>query len=286
MQAKSLFLALLLAVGIAAEATAQPRVYSIGIGFPFPPWDVGPARGVNYDLLTAMCAANSAMRCRIKVRPYGDCVASDAAGNPVIGPGLASGALDGCIGWLDTPERVQLGGEFQDAYSFGPTPQLIAADGRGVGRIEDGDSLDGAMVGFLAGFFNNPSCLARHHDEFEPEIFEGSTAGRSAMIAALASGAIELAFWDSVETVPAGTHAVGLPIRDCGPLLSTIVFPPNTGGRDRADDLRRDLNCGLALIRANGVMAEICSRSRYPGGDPQCILEGPAPTVQCLAENP
>jgi hypothetical protein len=40
-------------------------------------------------------------------------------------------------------------------------------------------------------------------------------------------------------------NTVGLPIQDCGPLLST-----------------------------------------NPGGDPQCILEGPAPTAQCLAANP
>ena len=53
------------------------------------------------------------------------------------------------------------------------------------------------------------------------------------MTAALQDGSIDLLFWDSVETLPAGTHTVGVPIEDCGPLLSTIVYPPNTGGRQR-----------------------------------------------------
>ncbi|HEX2465960.1 MAG TPA: hypothetical protein VHR17_15160 [Thermoanaerobaculia bacterium] len=200
----------LLMFALAAGASAQRRLYTVGIGFPFPPWDVGPARGVNYDLLTAICAANTAMRCRIQVRPYSDCVGSDAEGRPIIGPGLTSGSLDGCIGWLDTAERAQLGGEFADPYSFGPTPQLIAADGGGFGRLDDGDSLGGALVGFLAGFFNNPTCLARHHDDFETEVFEGSEAGRAAMLAALTDGTLDLAFWDSVETVPAGTHTISV----------------------------------------------------------------------------
>jgi ABC-type amino acid transport substrate-binding protein len=285
-QARPFLVAFLLVFSVALDAAAQRRVYTIGTGTAFPPWDVGPRRGVNYDLLTAICAANSAMRCRIQVRPNADCVASDDAGNLVIGAGLASGSLDACIGWFNTAEREQLGAEFAHPHSFGPTPQLIAADGGGFGRLEDGASLGGALVGFIAGFFTDPSCLGRHHDDFESQIFEASDAGRTAMVAALLDGSVDLLFWDSVQTVPAGTHVVGVPIQDCGPLLSTILFPPNTGGRRKADDLRRDFNCGLALIRANGVMAEICARSKYPGGDPQCILEGPPPTVQCLADNP
>ena len=286
MRVRTFLVAFLLVFAFALDAEAQRRAYTIGVGFAFPPWDVGARRGVNNDLLTAMCAANRAMRCRIQAHPNAACLSSDAAGNPVIGPGLASGSLDGCIGWFNTAERQQLGGEFAHPYSFGPTPHLIAADGGGFGRLEDGDSLGGAVVGFLGGFFNDPTCLARHHGDFEIQVFEASEAGRAAMAAALRDGSIDLLFWDSVETLPAGTHLVGVPIQDCGPQLSTIVFPPNTGGRRRADDLRRDLNCGLALIRRNGVMAQICARSKYPGGDPNCILDGPAPTVQCLADNP
>jgi hypothetical protein len=273
----------LLAMG--ASADAQQRVYNIGLGFPFPPWDVGPLEGVNYDLLTAICAANSGMHCQIELRPYSDCVSSDAAGHPIIGTGLASGHLDGCVGWLTTPERQQLGGEFSNPYSFGPTPQLIAGNANhDFDSLQDGQSLGGNKVGFLSGFFNNPSCLARHYGNFSTQVFEGSQSGRDAMIAGLAN-TIALAFWDSVATVPANTHVVGVPINDCGPLLAMIVFPPSTARQHQSDELRRDFNCGLALIRSNGVLASICASSTHHGGDPQCILEGPAPTAQCLADN-
>jgi hypothetical protein len=79
---------------------------------------------------------------------------------------------------------------------------------------------------------------------------------------------------------------VGEPVQDCGPHLALIVFPPRSRHRRQSDRLRRDFNCGLALIRANGVMANICANSAHPGGDPTCILDGPPPTVQCLADNP
>jgi len=65
-----------------------------------------------------------------------------------------------------------------------------------------------------------------------------------------------------------------------------MVFPPSTSRPHHSDSLRRDFNCGLALIRQNGKMAEICANSTHPGGDPACVLEGPEPTVQCLEENP
>jgi len=65
-----------------------------------------------------------------------------------------------------------------------------------------------------------------------------------------------------------------------------MVFPPSTGRPHRSDALRRDFNCGLALIRRSGEMADICGNSTHPGGDPTCLLEGPPPTVQCQAENP
>jgi hypothetical protein len=286
MRRRFLSLAFLLVLAIGANANAQQRVYNIGLGFPFPPWDVGPLEGVNHDLLTAICAANGRMHCQIELRPYSDCVSSDAAGHPIIGPGLASGNLDGCVGWLDTPERQQLGGEFSNSYSFGPTPQLIAGNAyHDFDSLQDGQGLGGNKVGFLSGFFNNSSCLARHYGNFSAQVFEGSQSGRDAMIAGLANGTIALAFWDSIATVPANTHLVGVPIHDCGPLLAMIVFPPSTARQHQSDDLRRDFNCGLALIRSNGVMANICATSAHPGGDPQCILEGPAPTAQCVADN-
>jgi hypothetical protein len=107
----------------------------------------------------------------------------------------------------------------------------------------------------------------------------GRVAGR------VLNGTIDLVFWESVATVPAGTHVVGVTIHDCGPGLSTIVSPPRQAAKLKADEFRRDFNCGLALIRLNGVMASICASSTHPGGDPHRILDGPAPTVQCLADN-
>jgi hypothetical protein len=277
----------LIVLGLCAPASAGWRPHTIALGSAFPPWDVGPLTGANHDLLTAICRANAGMRCTIVDRPYGDCLGSDAEGRPVIGPALASGEVDGCMGWLITPERQQLGGEFTDAYSLGPIPQLIASDAsHAFDGLGAGGGLAGARVGFLSGFFNNPTCLARHYTDFSPTLFEAGQAGRDAIIDALRAGGLDLAFWDNVNTVPAGTHVVGTPVQDCGPHLSVIVFPP--GGRDRAgaDRLRRAFNCGLALIRANGEMAAICAASTHPGGDPTCLLDGPPPTVQCLERNP
>ncbi len=78
----------------------------------------------------------------------------------------------------------------------------------------------------------------------------------------------------------------GEPILTCGPDLSLAVFPPSTRRKHKSDELQRDYNCGLALIRASGVLEQICVNSPHPGGDPACIFEGPPPTVQCLADNP
>jgi hypothetical protein len=105
------------------------------------------------------------------------------------------------------------------------------------------------------------------------------------MVAALIGGEIDLAFWDNPETVPAGAHLVGHGIGTCGPELGLAVYPPSSKRRHVSDDLRRDYNCGLALIRMNGELERICTASPYPGGDPACILEGPPPTVQCLEDN-
>lgn len=284
---RRLIFSLLLVLGLGAPAaSAERRAYEIALGFPFPPWDVGPREGVNYDLLTAICAANASMRCKIVDRPYSDCIGSDAEGRPIIGPALASGRVDGCMGWLITPEREQLGAEFTHAYSFGPTPQLIASNANhGFDGLGASGAIEEAKVGFLSGFFNNPTCLAGHYSGFSSIIFAGTQAGRDAMIAALFSSSLDLAFWDSINTVPTGTHVVGEPVQDCGPHLALIVFPPRLRHPCKSDELRRDFNCGLALIRANGVMANLCANSSHPGGDPTCILEGPPPTVQCLADN-
>ena len=271
----------------AAPSMAQQRVYKIGLTYPFPPWAVGPLEGVDYDLLSAICEANGPMHCILEALPSEACVDTDATGDMTIGWALETGAIDGCLQWYGTEERKQLGGEFSDGYSSGPQPQLIAANGDArYDGILEGGSLESARVGFFAGFFNDDDCLARHYSDFTASFYSSETSGRDEMITALLGGELDLAFWDSVATLPAGTHLVGEPVLDCGPLLSLMVFPPSRSRPHQSDALRRDFNCGLALIRQNGKMAEICSNSTHVGGDPACVLEGPAPTVQCLAENP
>ena len=127
-------------------------------------------------------------------------------------------------------------------------------------------------------------CVAVARPLFD-RFFNSYHGYRAASGSSSSPSTIDLAFWESVATVPAGTHVVGVPVHDCGPELSTIVFPPRKAAKHKADEFRRDFNCGLALIRQNGVMASICASSTHPGGDPHCILDGPAPTVQCLADN-
>lgn len=271
----------------AEDANGGKRGYKIALSFPDPPWGVGPLEGVNFDLLSAICAANTGMRCTFLDRPSTDCVDSDAEGNLIIGRALAEGQVDGCMGWFITSEREQLGAEFSNPYSRGPTPQLIASNSNDAfDDLGASGSLGGAEVGFLRGFFNDPSCLGRHYTDFSQRLFETDQVGRDSMVVALLNDSIDLAFWNNVETVPNSAHIVGAPVLDCGANLAMLVFPHSAKRRNESDMLRRDFNCGLALIRANGVMVNLCANSPHPGGDPACILEGPPPTVQCLADNP
>ena len=269
-----------------ASKRAHQRVYRIALSFPFPPWGVGPLEGVDFDLITAIREANSSMKCRLEDRPSSDCVDTDENGQMIIGPALASGKVDGCMAWFATDERIRLGAEFAEGYSRGPLTQLIAADGdaRYDGLGASG-SLDGGNVGFIAGFFNDDDCLGRHYTDFTADFYDSDQEGRDDMVLDLLAGVIDLVFWDSVATVPDGTHVVGEPVTDCGPLLSLITFPPRTSRPHHADALRRAFNCGLALIRESGEMQEICESSTHPGGDPTCVFEGPPPTVQCVEAN-
>ena len=260
--------------------------YKIGQGFPYPPWDVGPLEGVSFDVLTAICEANAHMTCEVVVLPYEDCVVTDAEGNANVGPALASGEVDACMGWSITPERERLGAEFGHGYSSGSTPQLIARNGNTAFDTLGGEgSLAQAEVGFTTGFYNDEVCLSTAYSDFSAVIFPSDQAGIDAMVAALLQGDIDLVFWGSFNTVPDGARLVGEPIQTCGPAFGLLTYPPGTSRECRSDELRRDYNCGLALIRANGVLDQICSQSPHPGGDPVCLLEGPAPTVQCVADN-
>jgi len=279
--------ALLLAlVGCNSGSASETRSYRIGQTFPFPPWDVAALEGVSTDVLRAICEANGPMQCELVPLTSQGCFDTDANGNPVVGSALADGDIDGCVTWFNTAERQRLGAEFGNGYSTGPVPQLIAAnDNDRFDNLGESGSLDGAIVGFLAGFFSDADCLSRRYDDFQASIFSSDAQGRDRMVDALIGGEIDLAFWDNPETVPVGAHLVGNGIATCGPELGLAVFPPSAKRRHESDELRRDYNCGLALIRMNGELERICSTSPYPGGDPACVLEGPPPTVQCLEDN-
>lgn len=93
----------------AVPSFAQQRVYNIGLTYPFPPWDVGPLEGVDYDLLTAICEANGPMHCMLEALPSEACVDTGTNGHMIIGWALATGRIDGCVAWYGTEERKRLG---------------------------------------------------------------------------------------------------------------------------------------------------------------------------------
>lgn len=163
----------------AVPSFVQQRVYKIGLTYPFPPWDIGPLKGVDYDLLSAICEANGPMDCMLEALPSEACVGTDANGNMVIGRALATGAIDGCVAWYGTDARKQLGAEFTDGYSYGPQPQLIAANGdTRYDSVGAGGSLESARVGFIAGFFNDNNCLGRHYSDFTASFYSSASLDR------------------------------------------------------------------------------------------------------------
>jgi hypothetical protein len=273
---------------VAEVSGQQTRGYKIAQSYPYPPWDVGPLEGVSIEVMEAICNANAPMKCRFTAVFSEECFDTGPDGDPFVGEGLASGRYDGCLTWFSTGAREQLGAEFGHGYSTGATPQLIASnDNTAFDGLGASGSLGGAMVAFFAGFFSDQACLADHYSEFDAHIFPSDDASREALIDDLLAGVIDLIFWDNVSTLPEGTHLVGEPIATCGPDTQGLaVYPPSTSRKHKSDALRRDYNCGLALIRLSGELEAICESSPYPGGDPACVLEGPPPTVQCLADNP
>lgn len=275
------------AFGSGAEPGNEARMYKIAQSYPYPPWDVGPFKGVSIEVMKAICDANRHMKCQYIAVPSEECFDTDESGKPFVGPVLASGRADGCLTWFKTAARERLGVEFGHGYSRGSTPQLIAADSNPAfdGLGAEG-SLGGAEVAFFAGFFSDAACLGAYYSNFNALNATSDDAARAALVDDLMNGVIDLIFWDSLSTVPAGAHPVGEPILTCGPdELGLAVYPPATSRKAKSDALRRDYNCGLALIRQNGVLEQICSNSPHPGGDPACLLEGPPPTIQCSADN-
>lgn len=282
---------LTMALGEPAQAGkpgSSTRVYKIAQAHPYPPWDVGPLEGVSIDVTQAICEANAPMKCKFTPVASEQCFDTDDEGQPFVGPGLASGRFDGCLTWFRTAAREQLGAEFAHGYSTGPTAQLIASDTNPVfDGLGGSGSLGGAVVAFFAGFFSDAGCLSSQYSDFEAITSPSDEASRDLLVTDLQDGVIDLIFWDNPSTVPDGTKLVGEAIPSCGPDLQGLaVYPPSTSRKPKSDALRRDFNCGLALIRASGELEAICSSSPHPGGDPACVLEGPPPTEQCLQDNP
>lgn len=280
-------IALMPAVSAARDQHGHTRNYDIAQSYPYPPWDVGPLEGVSPEVMLAICEANRPMKCRLKPVLSEQCFDTDGDGNPVVGPGLTSGKYDGCLTWFRTDAREQLGAEFGHGYSEGATPQLIASEtNHDFDLLGDGGSLGGVDVAFFAGFFSDQACLSSHYSDFNAIISPSDDESRDALVDDLINGVIDLIFWDNASNVPGGTRLVGVPIESCGPDEQGLaVYPPARGNGKKADELRRDWNCGLALIRLSGELQAICESSMYPGGDPACVLDGPPPTVQCLEEN-
>ena len=204
------------------------------------------------------------MKCRFTAVASEACFDTDSDGNPFVGPALTSGKADGCVAWFKTAAREQLGAEFGHGYSKGSTSQLIADDGNNAfdGLGAEGN-LGGADVAFFSGFFSDTACLGTHYTDFASVFYSSDSAGRQAVLDALMNGDIDLVFWDSLGTVPAGTHLVGEPIDACGPdQLGLMVYPPSRSRKHNSDSLRRDYNCGLALIRESGLLCCVSAFSR------------------------
>lgn len=242
------------------------RAFRIAVGADYPPYDVGTLSGLDYDLLSAVCDANPELECEIVDAPYSDCFTSDDDGNAVVAPALASGDLDGCMGWFVTQTRLDLGVQFSRDLSAGLPVSLIA---RADAAPPEGTHLGGAVVGVLGGFFNDAACLSRHYSGLTVQTFDGPTQ-REDMLVALADDTIDYAFWDSAAPIdpPAGTQHVGLPIGDCPDAgLALAAFGDNAGALVEAFDV------GLAAIQADRSFDALCEGSdgKYGFGDPNCI---------------
>lgn len=286
----------------------EPTEYLIGTAddefgmFPFPPWDViDPLTGANVGLsgqfVEALCARHSGMSCTQLNISYSEC----GSGSPfVLGEALATGAVDACATWAQTPVRLAAGATYGPALQseqFSPKASLIRdADAP---ELPDGDdALDGlgvGSIGLVSGFAADGTCLQAHYpgstgvDE-KIAVFED----QALLFASVADGSPPYAWVLVTETdfPPPGTalaHAAGaakVQADICAGPYALMLNEQSVLRPGFSTSLREDSICAAALIAANSELAagvdlgaEGASNSSTSNTDFQDIACGqPVPT--------
>ena len=102
-------------------------------------------------------------------------------------------------------------------------------------------------------------------------------------------------FWDMSTAIPGGAMDVGVEVPSCGNENGLLLYPPSKRRPLKSDELRREWNCGLALVRDDPELLksllenledELELEPDESLDDPlKFIQDGPLPTVQCLRGN-
>ena len=277
-----------------------PKKFKIGLDpGTFPPFTSGEFKGIDFEVLKAVCEANPRMRCELQLREFSECSIGDG-----VGSALEQGAVDGCINWVETAPRKVQGFEFSDPYHTSSPPQLICvadmvnsstcAHALEITEAEPLLNLNNAIVGFVSGFFAAPSCLNDVYDMSSYTAFEENgenpILSDRDLIEELNNGSIHYGFWDTTTPVPDGMTLAGVGVPSCGSHNSLLLYPPSTRRPHKSDAVRRAWNCGLALVRNSPeLLADLRQALEIELGrpplDPQEFMQdGPLPTVQCLEE--
>ncbi len=86
----------------------------------FPPFTSGPFQGIDFEVLKAVCEANTDMKCKVQLRDFSECSIDGG-----VGDALEKGKVDGCMNWVNTAPRAVEGFEFAEPYHTSSPPQLI-----------------------------------------------------------------------------------------------------------------------------------------------------------------
>jgi len=309
-------LALLVALPVAVPADDSSRVREMTLGDgpngfkiglepgTFPPFTSGEFKGIDFEVLKAVCEANTQMRCRVQLREFSECSVDGG-----VGEALARGEVDGCVNWVETAPRIVQGFEFAEPYHTATPPQLIcvaAMDDASVcetaPEITPPDmndngllNLNFATVGFVSGFFAASACLNDEYDANTYTVFrvngENPILTEADLADRLNAGEIDYGFWTRPTSLPAGTTLAGVGVPSCGSESSLLLYPPSKGRKHKSDELRRAWNCGLALVRHTpALLADLLEALEAELGRPpldpdEFLQDGPFPTVQCLEGN-